>query len=303
MSSPRLDVRFRSGDDECAAWLYRPDGEGPFATVVLGHGLGAVREMRLAAVAERFRDAGYACLVFDYRHFGDSGGEPRQLLDVGRQRADWRAAIACARSRPELDPDRVIAWGSSFGGGHAIVTAADDPRLAAAIAQCPFTSGSASARAADPRALLRLTPRAVRDQLAAFRGAAPVYAATAGPPGGTAFMTAPDAESGYLGLVPDGVPFRNEIAARLALTLASLHPGRRAKDVACPILFTVCERDSVAPAGPTLRYAAQAPRGEVDRFPGGHFEIYDGEGFERVIGAQLAFLARHVPVGRAARVG
>jgi cephalosporin-C deacetylase-like acetyl esterase len=35
----------------------------------------------------------------------------------------------------------VIAWGTSFGGGHAIIMAAEDARLAAAIEQCPFTDG------------------------------------------------------------------------------------------------------------------------------------------------------------------
>jgi hypothetical protein len=41
-----------------------------------------------------------------------------------------------------------------------------------------------------------------------------------------------------------------------------------------PILFCVCETDSVAPAVPTLRYAAKAPRGEVRMYPEGHFVIY-----------------------------
>ena len=49
------------------------------------HGLAGVKEMRLDAYAERFCAAGLACLVFDYRHFGESAGEPRQLLDIQRQ--------------------------------------------------------------------------------------------------------------------------------------------------------------------------------------------------------------------------
>jgi len=35
--------------------------------------------------AERFCAAGYVCLVFDCRHYCDSDGQPRQLLDIGRQ--------------------------------------------------------------------------------------------------------------------------------------------------------------------------------------------------------------------------
>ena len=83
----RTDVTFPSGTDHCAAWLYRPDdtattGAALLPVVVMAHGLGGVREERLDTFAERFAAAGYACLVFDYRHFGASGGEPRQLLDT-----------------------------------------------------------------------------------------------------------------------------------------------------------------------------------------------------------------------------
>lgn len=293
----RLDVTFDSSGETCAAWLYVPEGDGPHPVVVMGHGLGAVRDMGLAPYAERFRDAGYAALVFDYRHFGASSGEPRQLLDIKRQRADWKAAIAYARSRADLDPARVIAWGSSFGGGHVIATAADDPGLAAAIAQCPFTDGLASSLAMQPLPMMRLTGRAVADAAGRLLGRKPVYAATAGNPGSTAFMTAPDVEPGYLGLVPAGAPFKNELAARLAFHVMLDRPGRRAKDVVPPILFCICEADSVAPAGPTQKYALQAPRGEVKVYPDGHFAIYVNEGFERAVADQLDFLQRVVPAG------
>jgi hypothetical protein len=61
------------------------------------------------------------------------------------------------------------------------------------------------------------------------------------------------------------------------------------------ILFCVCDADTVAPANATLRHVAKAAHGEIRRYPAGHFEIYTGEHFERVITDQLAFLAAHVP--------
>ena len=93
--------------------------------MVLAHGFGGVKEARLDAYAERFAAAGYAALVFDYRHFGDSGGEPRLLIDIGRQQADWRAAIAFARALEGVDGERIALWGTSFSGGHVIELAAD----------------------------------------------------------------------------------------------------------------------------------------------------------------------------------
>ena len=292
----RRDVTFPSGGGRCAAWLYLPeDATTPPPVVVMGHGLGAVKEMRLDAFAERFCGAGYACLVFDYRHFGGSTGEPRQLLDIERQNADWHSALTYARSLPEVDGDRVVVWGSSFGGGHAIRVAAEDQRVAAAIAQCPFTDGLASLRAADARALARVVPRALADAAGALLGRPPVLVATAGPPHSAALMTAPDCESGYLGLTDDAPTFRNEVAARFVLSVSRSRPGTLAKDVRCPLYVAVCEHDSVAPATATQRHAAKAPRGEVVVYPVGHFDVYVDEAFDKVVADYVDFLHRHVP--------
>jgi pimeloyl-ACP methyl ester carboxylesterase len=253
--------------------------------------------MRLDAFAERFVDAGYACLVFDYRHFGDSEGEPRQLLDIDRQLSDWAAAIAYARSRPELDPERVMLWGSSFGGGHVLVTAARDKRVAAAIAQCPFTDGPASALAMGPLSVLRVALRSVPDVVLSIARLGPIWLAVVGKPGSGAMLTAPDVLPGFASIAPEGTEFVNRVAARIGFHALWRRPGRSASRVACPVLFCVCEHDSLAPAKTTLRHAGKAPQGEVALYPIGHFDVYVGEGFERVVADQIAFLKRHVPAG------
>jgi uncharacterized protein len=287
----RSDVAFVSGDDRISAWLYRPAGDGPVPLLVMGHGLGAVRTMRLDAYAERFAAAGYACLVFDYRNFGDSEGRPRQVLDVGMQLADWAAAVAYARTLDGVDAERIGLWGTSFGGGHVIASAARLPGIAAAVAQCPFTDGLASARTiGNPLITARLTARAIRDTIGARRGKPPVMVATAGRPGEVALMNTPDAYAGYQRLMPEGVEVPGEVAARIALQVMRYRPGRLTPKIACPILFCVCETDSVAPARATLRHAAKAPRGEVRVYPEGHFAIYVDDAFERVVADQLAFL-------------
>src|SRR4051812_14335032 len=137
----RRDVSFESGGERCAAWLYEPDGAGPHPIAVLAHGFGGTRTARLWAYAQRFAEAGSAALVFDYRHFGDSGGEPRQLLDIRHQLDDWRAAVAYARGLNGIDPDRVALWGTSLSGGHVTVVAAEGKRGAAAISPGPLLPG------------------------------------------------------------------------------------------------------------------------------------------------------------------
>ena len=296
-SPDRLDVTFDSHGDVCAAWLYLPSGTEPAPIIVMAHGLGGTREMRLDAYAERFRAAGYACLVFDYRYFGASGGEPRQLLDIESQLQDWTSAIAHARSRTDVDHSRIVLWGSSFGGGHVIVAAARDQQVEAVVAQCPFTDGIASGLASNTWTSMKLSGRALGDLAGSAIGRPPVMVATAGRPGTTALMTSPDSYDGYLALAPDtDESFHNRVAARVALQIVRHRPGRRAQDVRCPILFVVCETDSVAPAKATLRYARTAPLGEVKTYAAGHFEIYLREAFERVVADQIEFLTRTVPL-------
>lgn len=294
----RRDVTFPSASQACAAWLYLPDDADRPPVVVMAHGLGAVKEMRLDAYAERFAAAGYACLVFDYRHFGASPGEPRQLLDIGGQLADWHAALAFARGLAEVDGRRIALFGTSFSGGHVLRVAADDGRVEAVIAQCPFTDGPASAAVADRRSLARVTALALADVAAAARGRAPVMVTTAGPPRSAALMTAPDCEPGYLALTPGADRFRNEVAARFGLALLRYVPGRAARRVTCPLYVALCDLDSVAPPRRALHHVAKAPRAEIRRYPVGHFDIYVGRPFERAVADYTEFLARQLPVAR-----
>ncbi|TES59965.1 alpha/beta fold hydrolase, partial [Burkholderia cepacia] len=188
----RKNVEFVAGGrgEHCRGWLYEPRGTGPFPVIVMAHGLGGIKEMRLDAYAQRFCAEGYACLVFDYRHFGASDGSPRQLLDIDRQLEDWSGAIAFARGNRNLRPDQVVLWGTSFGGGHVILSAARDRTIAAAVAQCPFTDGVASLFALNWRSALKVTALALCDVLLSLVGRAPVMVPTAGPPGSGALMTA-----------------------------------------------------------------------------------------------------------------
>jgi dienelactone hydrolase len=297
-SYARHDVSFASGEDTCAAWLYLPDGVASPPVVILGHGLGATREMRLDAFAERFAQAGIAALAFTYRHFGDSTGQPRQLLSIKRQLADWDAAIGWVKKRRDVDGSRIAVWGSSFGGGHAITVASRHPELKAAVSQCPFTDGLASALALGPTESFKVLPTVAKDLASMVFGRAPAMIPLAGPPGSVALMNAPDALPGYEALLPPESTFRNEVAARVAPTIMTYRPGRAVKKIKPPILFCVSNTDSVTPPAQTLRYARTAPRGEIKRYDAGHFDFYLGEPFEALVRDQVAFLTRHLqPTG------
>ncbi|MRV73734.1 alpha/beta fold hydrolase [Duganella sp. FT92W] len=296
----RRDIHFKSGEAFCSAWLYLPVGVERPPVVVLGHGLGAVREMRLDAYSERFAAAGIATLAFTYRYFGDSGGSPRQLMSVKRQLADWDAALDFVKTCPDVDGSRVAIWGSSFGGGHAIQVASRHPELKAAISQCPFTDGLESATALGLRGTLKITPVVIRDLAARLFGKPPVMVPIAALPGQPALMNAHDALPGYLALMPKGLAFVNRVAARVIPEIVSYRPGRRAGKVQLPILFCVSRTDTVTPPERTIAMAGRAPHGEIKLYDCGHFDFYLGQHFERAVSDQTTFLTRHLQAHPAA---
>jgi dienelactone hydrolase len=295
----RTEISFGSRASTCRAWRYSPangsDGT-PRPCVVMAHGFGATRDASLEPYAERFAAAGMHVLLFDYRHFGASDGEPRKLLSVRRQLQDYAAAVHFAQALAGVDPQRVAVWGTSFAGGHALVTAATVPGVAAAVCQCPMMDGFAAVTNilgyAGLGQLLRLTGHGLLDAALGPIGRAH-YIPIVGKPGQLGMMTTDDAEAGYLALLPPG--FRAEVAARIALTAGLYRPVRYADRVHCPVLVQVCERDSVAPVSAAEQAIARlGSHAEAKRYPIGHFEPYFGAHFDRSVADQLAFLQRHL---------
>ncbi len=289
----RVDVTFDSQGVRCAAWLYRPDGEGSHPCVILGHGFGGIREMRLGDYASRFAQAGLAALVFDYRYFGASEGEPRQLLDIKSQLADWTAAISYARALDGIDAERIALWGTSFSGGHVIETAARDGQIAAVVAQVPFVNGLSSSVAKDIRSSLKCAVAGIRDELRQLRKRPPYYIDIAGPPGSLAALTSPDAEAGIRAIAPPD-HWEDKVAARIVLSIGFYRPGKAASRVLCPLLICTCDQDVLTPPHPAIKAAREAPHSEVRRYPGGHFAIYTGELFDKAVADQCAFVTQHL---------
>lgn len=262
--------------------------------VVMAHGLGGTRAARLDAFAERFAQAGLDVLVFDYRCFGDSDGEPRQHLNIRAQLDDWAAAIAHARTLDGVDPARIALWGSSFSGGHVVVAAAEDGRVKAVSSQGPMMDGLAAfanlIRYAGPLQAAQLSVHAALDALGTVAGLRRRIALIA-PPGGLAAMSSHDSQSGYRAIVPDN--WINEVTAAWMLQLPLYRPLLKAGRLPCPILICICTKDSVAPASAAEDAARRAgPRAEVRRYDIGHFDIYVGEGFERAVSDQTEFFTR-----------
>lgn len=298
MSEPvKLNIEFEVGGLRCRGvhWVPDPPGFGSrngSPCVVMAPPFGGVVDAGLDAFAKRFCAAGLHVLLFDYRHFGNSDGEPRQLISIAKQLADWRAAVDYARGMGGIDAARMALWGVSFSGGHVIEVAAEDGGIAAVIAQCPMLDGLSALRAVRRYAgygrVFHLAFAGLWDVLLSTLRLGCYRMPIVAPPGHFGMMASDDAETGWRRLAPSGV---NQACARIALTLGGYRPGMNIRRVNCPILLQVCTEDTIVTPRPA-EAAARRSSGTVtlERYPAKHFDLYDGELFERAIGAQIDFL-------------
>ncbi|MGP0015779.1 alpha/beta hydrolase [Pseudomonas sp.] len=295
-SARRITVQIATAaGDTIEAWVYLPEGSGPHPAVVMAHGIGAIKPGGLAPFAERFSDEGFVAIAFDYRNFGGSGGQPREVLSVPRQLADYRSVIGWAVEQAYIDPRQVIVWGTSFAGMHVLELAVSDTRLAGAIAQAPLTDGLAAAMMAPPKNGIRLFGLALLDLLGSLFGRQPIYIPGHGKPGELSIGATPDGLFGERLMTPmDGTQWHNRVAARSLLSFSWRRPVRRAAFVRVPLLLVVPEADSIAPVPAALKVARRAPRAELFRSSGGHYDVYEGgAAFDDVLRTEVEFLHRH----------
>lgn len=289
-----IRTTFTSGRDECAAWLTLPRHPGPHPAVILIHGGGATHEMMLAQYEKWFSQAGFAVVAFDFRHLGESGGHPRQLVGQRRYAEDVDAALAFARSHPDIDPDRIALWGTSFGASHALAAAARHHDLRAVVVQCPVFSGRAVVSRAGIRHLLRFTIPIADDLVrAAFRRPRR-YVPLVGEPGEAAFVNQPGALDGWRSVTPPGYRFDNRITAASGLGMLFYNAASAAPRVRCPLLVCACDRENLIDPAIVERVAATAPRALVKHYDADHFTVYHPPVVDRIVADQLDFLTAHL---------
>ncbi len=298
----RQELGFPSEGELCSAWHLKGEGdalsgESGRPCVVMAHGIGGTKDSGLLPFAEAFAEAGLDVLLFDYRCFGESSGEPRQLALPPRHREDYRAAVDFARQLEGVDPARIVLWGTSWSGGHVIYVAAEDRGVAAVISQTPDVDGLATLREMIKQVglghVMRLTREGLKDQIGSLRGEEPQMVPIVAPPGQTAAMPSEGAEAGYRAIA--GPTWRNEITARAALVEGMNRATSVMDRITCPILVQNSDQDLVIPPA-SVRAAAWKAKGrvEVREYPCAHFDVYVGEWRERAIDDQLHFLRRHL---------
>lgn len=285
------DLEFVSEGATLRGRFYAADAKAPRPVVVLAHGFSAVAD-QLRPQASAFAAAGFHAFAYDHAGFGRSDGEPRQDVDPPRQLRGYRDAVTLVRTLPQVHPARIALWGSSFSGGHVLQAAALDPRVSCVISQAPFISGSE---------LLALRPDHDEFVSALF---AEREARSAGAPATLIPVVAPDdspaalpGEDGYAWFSRTGGPtWKNEVTLSSFEAVRAYEPGWWIEKIAPrPLLMIVASDDEVTPtAHAEAAFERAGEPKQLLRVVGGHFDVYDGAGFDQAMGASIAWLKEHL---------
>ncbi|EGN99414.1 hypothetical protein SERLA73DRAFT_182386 [Serpula lacrymans var. lacrymans S7.3] len=109
-----------------SAWCYLPsDGSNASPVIIMGHGLSCTKAMQLEPFAKVFAAAGYACIVFDYRRWGNSDGTPRHCVSSKEQVEDYTSVVTYCKTSHEFNRRPIVLWGFSAAGAHCLTLAAE----------------------------------------------------------------------------------------------------------------------------------------------------------------------------------
>jgi uncharacterized protein len=302
----RRDIAFKSADTFCAGWFFLPEHAAPAApvpAVAMAPGTGGVKELYHEPFARRFAEAGIAGLLFDYRSFGASGGEPRQRLFPGDQIEDYRSALTWLSLQPQIDTDRMGVWGASLSGGHVLHVAAYDPRVKAVVSmEGPMDVYQMLHAAVGEEQFAALEGMTVQERVRRATEGGEVYVPNVAPPGyeGFAYQTDQGSNEYFPVSRSDIAPsWRNEITMSSLEAILEYAPGKSIELIAPRPLLMILGTEDVN-TSPDLTRAAFARAGEPKRLlevDGDHYSVYPwdkGHNFDKVSQAATDWFAEHL---------
>jgi dienelactone hydrolase len=270
VSSKPLSVSFTSLNEKASGDLYLPKGNGPFPAVVTGPGFAGVKEMLIPDYANALADAGIATLAFDYIGFGASGGKVRQDIKPKDQIQTYVDALGFLEKDPRFDAKRLGAWGTSLGGAHTLVVAANDPRVKRAVAIIPHIEIDITA--AEERFAMAAEMDA--DNKALESGGPRVMIKVSGPPGSKAAMTTDGAEKWTADVTKNAPSYKNEVTALSLLEMQGYNTQPDAQKIKIPLRAITAESDQITPAKKIHAALAGVPGVDFKDFPGTHFGLF-----------------------------
>ncbi len=275
----KQSVSFKVNNQTLRGDLYLPKGAKAGANlpaVVVGGSLTSVKEQMSASYAKELASQGIAALAFDYRHYGQSEGMPRQLESVEAKKADLKGAVSFLQTHAAINPNSISLLGVCTSGGNVIQAAAEDGRVKAVVtiagwfAEPTLTpllyggdAGVAQLKAQGQQAMLKYSSTGVSDTVKTY-GMAGSGAAHAG-----------DHMDYYVNAQRGNVPqWTNAMAVQSWESWLGFNPVAAAAQVKAPTMI-IHSDDSAFPDQAKKVYGLLAGKKELSWLKGGHFEFYD----------------------------
>lgn len=295
----REEVSFDSNGLICKGWLYLPENANSgkkFPTIIMAHGFSAVKEQGLQYFAEHFSISGIVVLVFDYRYFGESDGEPRCQLHPLEMVEDYRNAITWASNHVNVDPDRIGIWGTSYSGGLVAYAGSIDKRAKAIVAQVPSIIGPDTRRNMNPEKWENVGDILLQDRISRYSTHEINYIKVVAPEGEPCVLPGQESYDAMMGMAKEAPNWRNEITLESLEKIREFDPVNLIHMIAPrALLIIAAENDSLIPIDAlNLAFEHASEPKEMSIFPIRHFEIYMGEWRMKSIKAAIEWYKRHL---------
>ena len=284
------------GQEVIAADFYRPKDVKKPAVIIMAHGFAALRQFQLIPFAQKFAQAGYAVVLFDYRYWGGSTGFPREMISLQAQMEDWKTVVNYVATQKKINSKKIVMWGTALSGGYVLCLASELKNVQAMIVQVPFVDGAEMAKLFPIQQL----PKALKISSQDYMGSKIGRHAKTLPvvhPYELSFIPGKDSYNGYMSIVNPDYFWSGEVPARVFFNLMRFRPIQTVRSINIPVLFIASKKDSFIPIESSRETATNiAPFVQYYEWDMAHFDIYHGKWLEKAISTQLEFLHQHIGV-------
>ncbi|HCW4128414.1 TPA: alpha/beta hydrolase [Acinetobacter baumannii] len=279
-----------------AADFYIPKTNNKSAVIIMAHCFAGLRQFKLIQYAQRFAQAGYAVILFDYRYWGGSTGKPREMISINSQLEDWKTMIQYASTCKFIDNRRIVLWGTSLSGGYALSLASELKNIQAIMVQIPYVDGAETAKLYPLQRYPQALKLSSQDYMGSKMGLNPKRLPVVDQYK-LCFMPTADSYYGYLSIVNPDYYWSGEVPARVFFNLMRYRPIQLVRQINIPVLFIAAQHDSLIPIESSREAATNiAPFVSYHEWDMKHFDIYHGSWFEKAVTTQLEFLHQHIGV-------
>jgi len=295
----RKDITFTSKGLRCSGWLYVPDDLKTGAkapAIVMAHGFTGVKEAILPDFATQFVSAGFVTLVFDYRYFGDSEGEPRSQNFPLELVEDIRNAITWVSDQPEVDSQRIGIWGTSYGGGLVLYVGTYDRRVKAVVSQVPAALSPEQWRAVNPENYDKRSRILLQDRIERYKTGVVNYMKVFAPEGEPCVLPGKEAyEEGrcFFFKQPN---WRNQVTLESLEKMREFDPAGMVHMISpTALLFIPAEKDIFCPLDvvKAIYEKAREPKA-ITVLPIRHFETYSEPWLSKAAGAAINWFEKYL---------